>query len=693
MTIAAPPRPIEILAPAGGPEQLAAAIAAGADAVYLGLGELDARRGAVGFAIADLPKLVAQAHAAKVRVHLTLNIQLGWRELGRAARSLAWAEQSGVDAVLIADPALFALMPAFPKLEVHGSTQAGVSAASGVAALAALGARRVVLARELSLDEIAPCCAVGPEIEVFAQGALCFSVSGRCSLTSWVGGRSGNRGTCTSICRVNWSCGGSEPGRPLDMKDSSAVRVLPELAQLGVASLKIEGRLKTAAWVGEAVGLFRRARASEETPEALWAAAERLGAYTGREMTDAYFTGKRIGLVHPDQGRSAADPSLAACDDQDPPRNLTVTIEAPARGLLIRVACAAIHAEITIPASKAHPGRAVDADGLRERIAEILPDDVTLVALDDRTGSFLVPRRVANDLADRIAALLRPRADGIDRLRVTIPDAARAALTASAPHPANRTALTAAPDRARVDAESAVLFASHIPTVPVIVEIHLPAEVDRLHAALGNRLIVALPPVIYQGQIADLTAVVARAAALGLTVEINGWDGLGLARGLLAPRGVLASRGNSGATLIGGPGIAVLNPLAARVLAEQGCSLVTACGEADATMLADLCAACPVPLAITVFGRPALMTTRAWKNAPGWEMQDAKETVRIHTRREGPVVVLRPDEPFDWRSVRDPRFTAAVLEMDLSAAADPVGEWRSLPDAKASRFNLERELA
>ncbi len=680
MTTAAPPRPIEILAPAGGPEQLAAALAAGADAVYLGLGELDARRGAVGFAIADLPKLVADAHAAKVRVHLTLNIQLGWRELGRAARTLAWAEQSGVDAVLIADPALFALMPAFPKLEVHGSTQAGVSAASGVATLAALGARRVVLARELSLEEIAPCCAVGPEIEVFAQGALCFSVSGRCSLTSWVGGRSGNRGTCTSICRVNWSCGGGEPGRPLDMKDSSAVRVLPELTQLGVASLKIEGRLKTAAWVGEAVALFRRARAGADTPEALWSAAERLGAYTGREMTDAYFTGKRIGLVHPDQGRSAADPSLAACDDQDPPRDLSVTIEAPARGLLIRVDCAAIHAEISIPASKAHPGRAVDADGLRERIQEILPEDVTLVALDDRTGSFLVPRRVANDLADRIAALLRPRADGIDRLRVTIPDSARAALTPSAPHPTNRKALTSAPDRARVDAESAVLFASHIPTVPVIVEIHLPTEVNRLHAALGDRLIVALPPVIYQGQFADLTAVLARAAALGLTVEVNGWDGLGLAH-------------RSKVACIGGPGIAVLNPLAARVLADQGCSLVTACAEADATMLADLCAACPVPLAITVFGRPALMTTRAWKNAPGWEMHDAKETVRIRTRREGPVVVLRPDDPFDWRSVRDPRFTAAMLEMDLCASADPVGEWRSLPDPRASHFNLERVLA
>ncbi len=181
----------EILAPAGGPAAFAAAIAAGADAIYIGLGELDARRGAEGFEVKQLPKLVEQAHAAGARVHLTLNILLATRELGRAARTLAWAEQSGVDAVLIADPALLDLMPAFPRLQVHWSTQSGVSSSAGVRAAKALGVSRVVLAREMSLDEIAPCTQQGPEIEVFAQGALCFAVSGRCTMTSWVGGRSG----------------------------------------------------------------------------------------------------------------------------------------------------------------------------------------------------------------------------------------------------------------------------------------------------------------------------------------------------------------------------------------------------------------------------------------------------------------------------------------------------------------------
>jgi putative protease len=261
----------EILAPAGGPEALDAAIAAGADAVYLGLGELDARRGADGFEVRQLPALVAKAHASNVRVHLTLNIQLGGRELGRAARTLAWAEQSGVDVVLICDPALLDLMPAFPRLHVHWSTQAGIGSSAGVRAAKALGIERVVLARELSLDEIGPCAQQGPEVEVFAQGALCFAVSGRCSMTSWIGGRSGNRGTCTSICRVNWSCNGGDHARPLDMKDSSAVRVLPQLAALGVASLKIEGRLKTADWVSKAVSLYRRGVAGAASGAELWA--------------------------------------------------------------------------------------------------------------------------------------------------------------------------------------------------------------------------------------------------------------------------------------------------------------------------------------------------------------------------------------------------------------------------------------
>lgn len=672
----------EILAPAGGPAAFTAAIAAGADAVYIGLGELDARRGADGFAVKELPQLVAQAHAAKVRVHLTLNIQLAGRELGRAARTLAWAEQCGVDAVLICDPALLDLMPAFPRLRVHWSTQAGIGSSAGVRAAKALGIERVVLARELSLAEIGPCAQQGPEIEVFAQGALCFAVSGHCSMTSWIGGRSGNRGTCTSICRVNWSCNGGAHARPLDMKDSSAVRVLPELAALGVASLKIEGRLKTADWVTRAVGLYRRGVSGKASKAELWAEAEQLGAYAGRDLTDGYFSGARSGLVHPDEGRSSGN--APACDDQDPPHELRVACAAAganAKELHWTVSCGTRSEIFTTNRPVAHPGRDVVWLDLRARLVEGLPEDVRLAACDDHTGGLRLPRRTANEIAARILLLTRPREDGIDRLKVVIPEAARAVLAPRSPQADNRHGLRDAPDRARLDLAAAAAFAAAIPVVPVAVEVRNADELAEARTALGERLIAALPPVLYEGDLPGAAAVCAACAGSGIPLEANGWDGWQLAR-------------EAGCTaLSGGPGLAVVNAGAARALHTRGCLQVHASAEADQGKLGDLCSASDVPLVLTVFARPALMLTRAWSKAPPWEMTDARESIRIAPRQEGPVVALRPTAPFDWRGLDQPGLRAAHLEMDLCASPDPVTEWRSrrLPDAH--RYNLNRELA
>lgn len=672
------PQP-EILAPAGGPAALAAAIAAGADAVYLGLGELDARRGAEGFAVKDLPQHVATAHAAGVRVHLTLNITLGARELGRAARTLAWAEQSGVDAVLICDPALLELMPAFPRLQAHWSTQAGIGSSAGVRAAQALGIARVVLARELSLAEIAPCTRQGPEVEVFAQGALCFAVSGHCSMTSWVGGRSGNRGTCTSICRVNWSCNGGAHARPLDMKDSSAVRVLPELMRLGVASLKIEGRLKTADWVSTAVSLYRRGVQGAATPDELWREAEALGAYAGRDLTDGYFTGARSGLVHPDEGRSSG--TAPACDDQDPPRELRVACDADGKGLRWTVDCGARHEVFTTNRPVAHPGRDAAWLDLRARLVEGLPEGVALAACEDRTGGLRLPRRTANEIAARILLISRPREDGVDRLKVVIPEAARTALAPRQPHPDNRRTPAETPTRARLDLAQAAAFAAAVPAVAVAVELRDAEQLAQARNALGARLIAALPPVLYEGDLPGAAAVCAACAAAGIAIEANGWDGWQLAR-------------EAGCTqLHGGPGLAVLNPLAARALAARGCLSVHASAEGDDGKLGDLCAGCDVPLVLPVFGRPALMLTRAWSKAPPWQMSDARESIAINPRQEGPVVALRPSNPFDWRGLALPTLRAAQLEMDLCASPDPVTEWRSRRHPEAHRYNLGRELA
>jgi collagenase-like PrtC family protease len=299
---------LEILAPAGGRLELEAAVAAGADAVYFGLKKLNARQGASNFAQEELADTVAYLHQHNVRAYLTLNIDLAQREIGLAARSLEAARQAKVDAVLIRDAALLELIPFFPELDFHFSTQAAISSSAGMLAAKSLGLKRVVLARELTAAEIqAASSASDVEIEVFVQGALCFSCSGRCLLSSWGGGRSGNRGSCTSPCRVPWKLPESDPERPLSMFDLCLADRLPELAACGVHSLKIEGRLKSPAWVRQAVTLYRQAREGILDKNTLETQAAELGAYSGRQLSSAFFSGIRSNITG-ESGRPAGLP-------------------------------------------------------------------------------------------------------------------------------------------------------------------------------------------------------------------------------------------------------------------------------------------------------------------------------------------------------------------------------------------------
>jgi U32 family peptidase len=299
-----PARLPELLAPAGDEAALDAALQAGADAVYLGMTDLNARRRASNFRPEAFPQAVLRAHQHGVRVYLTLNTDIAESELPQAARLMEVAREAQVDAVLVRDPALLALRQLYPEIEFHFSTQTCIANSADVAAAGDLGAQRVVLARELTLEEIAAASAIaGVQTEVFVQGALCFCVSGRCLLSSWVGGRSGNRGACTSPCRVPWTVDQQPAGTPLSMHDLSTAHRLDDLRNAGVRALKIEGRLKTADWVRQAVALYRRALAGEQIAGLEPASA--LASYTGRQLTDAYLDGQREQLTGLAEGRGS----------------------------------------------------------------------------------------------------------------------------------------------------------------------------------------------------------------------------------------------------------------------------------------------------------------------------------------------------------------------------------------------------
>ena len=281
-------RQIEILAPVGGREQLIAAVRCGADAVYLGTPELNARRNAQNFDEPALMEAIAYCHAHDTKVHITLNTLVTDRELKDAAHEIERIACLGADAVIVQDLGVAKLVRNLcPEIALHASTQMSIHNIQGVEEAKRLGFSRVVLARELTAQEIQYIAGkTDLELEMFVHGALCMSVSGMCYLSSMLGERSGNRGLCAQPCRLDFRLG----DRPfaLSLKDMSLVEHARKLQQLGVCSLKIEGRMKRPEYVAAAVTALRQALDGQSPDlEALESVFSRSG------FTDGYFTGRR----------------------------------------------------------------------------------------------------------------------------------------------------------------------------------------------------------------------------------------------------------------------------------------------------------------------------------------------------------------------------------------------------------------
>lgn len=275
---------VELLAPAGTPDALRAAIAAGADAVYVGLGAFNARAANGGFSLTELSSACVLAHAHGARVYVTFNVYVRDDELGDAVALAGSALAAGADALIVADMGLITrIRAALPDAELHLSTQAGAQCAAAVDfAARELGVERVTCARELSVAELAELCATGVEIEAFCHGAICICYSGACSYTALMRGRSANRGDCTQPCRLAYElqdgsgavlAGGAwERGRAAEEQamrpdgdrllcphDYLGIRHIAEMLEAGVSAFKIEGRMKSPDYVYNVVRCYREA--------------------------------------------------------------------------------------------------------------------------------------------------------------------------------------------------------------------------------------------------------------------------------------------------------------------------------------------------------------------------------------------------------------------------------------------------
>lgn len=682
-------RQIEILAPAGSPSVLDAALNAGASAVYLGLKSFNARRGAANFSTDELASAVEKAHAAGAKVYLTLNIDLAQRELNQTLRAVQLASDVGVDALLVKDPALLALISSFPGLRFHFSTQAGISNSGGMLAAEKLGISRCVLARELTLSEVEACgSASSVETEVFVQGALCFSVSGRCLMSSWVGGRSGNRGCCASPCRVPWSSDVMETGcKPFSMHDLSLSAHVSALSAAGVDSFKIEGRLKNVAWVDRAVRLFRMSSERSMTVDS------ELGAYAGRSQTDGYLIGNYQDLTG-DSGRIASsgvgsEPVEDSSESADSP-SFSMTVDPDSQGgMNFGFTYQAISASVRVPPRPVKKvAKALTLQQICDSLCESLPE--SLRPCDCRISGdpemLFVPtsyRQVEDAMTLFVRKIQKP-ADVT--IRYPLPDGIKDFYALSGVSPENKRKLGIQPDRARVDLAVAAAFAAAYPKTELLIQCR---NVDEAVFAVSSlpletHWMLTFPQVLFEADYKAAYDCLAYCKVHRIAVELNSWD-------------MWYAAVTQGITdFEAGPGLAVLNAAAARELSRLGFRCAMISPEADRLQVEGCCQAAETPLSMTVYGRPILFQSRV----PIPECVDSKtilsdgRSCRIRGRMEGELAVYRPVNPFNLSGFVNPLIKVAHLTADLTAAPDPVAEFEQMRTiiSLQSRFNYERTL-
>ena len=285
---------LELLAPAGSPEAVVAAVQNGADAVYLGLGGFNARAGAKNFTDEEFLAAVKYCHERGCKVYVTLNTLCADRETEDLARLGVFVSDAGADAALVQDlGAARILRSVCPDLPLHASTQMSIHNLAGVHAAHQLGMKRAVLARELSRSQIRAITAHAPiETEVFVHGALCFCHSGQCYMSALIGRRSGNRGMCAQPCRMQYSMGRRAEEYPLSLKDNCLIDYLSELDADGVRCVKIEGRMKRPEYTAIVTQIYHRAVHEGVAPTEKDMEKLRL-AFSRDGFTSGYYTGKR----------------------------------------------------------------------------------------------------------------------------------------------------------------------------------------------------------------------------------------------------------------------------------------------------------------------------------------------------------------------------------------------------------------
>ena len=585
---------MELLAPAGSPEALLAAVQNGADAVYMGLGRFNARRSARNFTDETFAAAVAYCHERGVRVYLTLNTLLTDRELPDAAETLRKASAWGVDAVLVQDWGLWQLArTAAPDLPLHASTQMSLHTLAGAKRAAELGMERVVLARELSARDVEGICrACGAEVEVFAHGALCMCYSGQCAMSAMIGGRSGNRGTCAQPCRLPYTVG-EKSGYLLSLKDNNLAPYLNQMAQMGVACVKLEGRMKRPEYVAAVTGIYRRLL-DEKRPPTAEEQAQLERAFSRSGFTDGYWLGQKGPRMFGMRPESARWPEEWFAQVRKTYEN-----GAENRPVPVAFSCRIAAGEAAALTAALPDGRSVTVRGAVPETARsrALTEDELRSRLQKTGGTVFTCREMENSLEDGLmlsaGSINALRRDALSQLRALLvqPPARRVFPTPALPAAEGYTAapsLTASVTYARQLTEELARGVEYL-----YLPLSLLEEVD-LDKYAGHTKLCAVLPRIFRTEDEEVFRQILRENPQLAAVAVSNLGHLPIVEGL-------------GLEVRGDLGMNVFNSRALLLMQELGLSSVTVSAELRHQQVRDLKKY--LPCEAVVYGRLPLMVT------------------------------------------------------------------------------------
>ena len=590
---------IEILAPVGSEEMLHAAVFSGADAVYLGFSGFNARTGAGNFDADSLKEAVRFCHARGVKVHVALNTTVYGGELASLCDAIRAVAASGADAVICQDLAVATLIGKIaPQLPRHGSTQMSVHTLQGALELKELGFTRVVLARELSLPEVEQITRhCGIETECFVHGALCMCVSGQCYMSAFLGGRSGNRGSCAGPCRLPFEANALPEGKPgrlhhLSLKDNSVIDKLDQLQAIGVASAKIEGRLRTPEYVAAAVSACLAGREGRAYDRDLLK-----NAFSRSGFTSGYLDGKIDGTMFGVRSEADAEltkktlPALRELYRRERSRvPVRMKLEIEEGGEKLTVTDADGNKSFAYGDFEPQPARADPTESLKRSLAKTggTPFAAENIEVEMDEGPWFVPGSTVNELRrEALDALLKKR----EVLRPWPVQDVELEPLPQRTLPPHRT-LRARFERWDQVPEQALSGVEYL-ILPI-------AQADRVPREWRGKTLLELPRVMFGKLEEDTARRVAATQDAGFAgYEVSNIAHLRLCRGL---------------PMSGGFGLNVTNQVAAQFYADNGLGSVLILPEtkdSDISTIAPTHAGKPVPTGVLVYGHMPLMVTRA----------------------------------------------------------------------------------